>query len=387
MRVMLFTDTLGDVNGVARFIRNAAGCALAQGAELTVVTSTQFKVPEAGNIINFRPHAAWPMPKYPNLEIVVPPRGRMLRAAREFGPDVIHVSTPGPVGLVGRVAARRLGVPLVGVYHTDFPAYVERLFGDEGLTRVTQEVMRWFYRPFDVVLARSHAYAMGMEWLEARRLETFRPGIVLEDFGPQHRDEGVLRELGSEAGAVRALFVGRVSVEKNTPLLERAWLEALPELQSRGVKAELVMVGDGPDLARLRESLAGRSVKFAGFRHGAELARLYASCDVLVFPSVTDTLGQVVLEAQASGLPVMVTDVGGPSEVMRDGVSGVVVAPDARAWAAGLVEMLSNHARRREMGRAALADAQGYSFRHSFDAWWGVHAEAKRKRGLRHHPR
>ncbi|MFA6046904.1 MAG: glycosyltransferase family 1 protein [Phycisphaerales bacterium] len=379
---MLFTDTLGDVNGVARFIRNAAACAHATGAELQVVTSTNFEIPEAPNIRNFEPVAARPMPKYPNLEIVWPPRGDMLRAAREFRPDVIHVSTPGSVGLIGRTAAKQMGVPLVGVYHTDFPAYVERLFGHESLTSVTAQTMRWFYRPFDVVLARSKAYAAELGWLAARRLETFKPGIVLEDFASTHRDEAALEAIGSAPGAVRAVFVGRVSVEKNTPLLEQAWLMARPRLQAMGVNAELVIIGDGPDLARLRGTLAHQGVVFAGFRKGLELARLYASCDLLVFPSITDTLGQVVLEAQASGLPVLVTSVGGPSEVMRHGVSGMVLPPNERAWAAALVEILSNHAKRREMAAAALATAREFAFEHSFEAWWDVHKGVMRARAM-----
>lgn len=375
---MLFTDTLGDVNGVARFIRNAAACALARGADLRVVTSTNFKIPDAPNIRNFEPVAARPMPKYPNLEIVWPPRGSMLRAAREFRPDVIHVSTPGSVGLIGRTAACTLGVPLVGVYHTDFPAYVDRLFDHESLTRLTACAMRWFYRPFDLVLARSRAYAASLGWLRARRLETFRPGIMLEDFAPAHRDESALVAIGSTPGAVRAAFVGRVSVEKNTPLLERAWLIARPRLRELGVNAELIIIGDGPELARLRGTLAHQGVVFAGFRAGPALARLYASCDCLVFPSITDTLGQVVLEAQASGLPVLVTNVGGPSEVMRHGVSGLALPPNELTWGGALVEMLSNHAKRRDMAAAALATARDFAFERSFEAWWDAHRSVLR---------
>ncbi|MBI1191240.1 MAG: glycosyltransferase [Tepidisphaera sp.] len=377
MRVMLFTDTLGDVNGVARFIRNSAACALARGERLEVVTSTNFEIPEVANIRNFEPVMARPMPKYPNLEIVWPPRREMMRAAREFGPDVIHVSTPGSVGMVGRAAARELGVPLVGVYHTDFPAYIERLFAHETLTEVTAQTMRWFYRPFEVVLARSRTYAAGLGWLGAKRLSTFRPGIMLEEFGPSHRSEEVILSLGGSPGAVRALFVGRVSVEKNTPLLEHAWVAARHELEKRGVRAELVMVGDGPDLARLKTTLAHQGVVFAGFRKGVELARLYASCDLLVFPSVTDTLGQVVLEAQASGLPVLVSTVGGPSEVMKHGETGLALAPVEAAWTRALVELMGERGRLAAMGRAALANAAEYSFEHSFEDWWRVHREVK----------
>src|SRR5262245_28747505 len=126
-RILLFTDTLGDVNGVSRFIRNIAEQALATGRDLRVLTSTSFEVPVRENIINFKPVAATKMPRYENLEVAIPPLFKIAAYARAARPDAIHISTPGPVGLAGWLIARRLRKPMLGVYHTDFPAYVERL--------------------------------------------------------------------------------------------------------------------------------------------------------------------------------------------------------------------------------------------------------------------
>ncbi len=130
MRVSLFTDTLADVNGVSRFIRNMAEQALNHGQDLHVITSTRMAMPPGitANVFNFDPVFATKMPKYEQLELALPPLTRILRHIDRHQPDVIHISTPGPVGLVGYLAARMLKVPVLGVYHTDFPAYVEHLF-------------------------------------------------------------------------------------------------------------------------------------------------------------------------------------------------------------------------------------------------------------------
>jgi glycosyltransferase involved in cell wall biosynthesis len=380
-RVLLFTDTLGDVNGVSRFIRNIAEEALRTGRNLRVVTSTNFECPAGANIQNFRPLAAMRMPGYPNLELVVPPVLSMLREVRRVRPDVVHISTPGPVGCVGLLAARRLGVPVLGVYHTDFPAYVERLFENELFTAISRGCMRLFYRRFATIFTRSAEYVERLRnlGLACGRYEALRPGIMLDQFHPRFRDTSIWAGYGSRGGqrVVRVLSVGRVSVEKNMPLLSRVWPLAAAELRARGVEAELVVVGDGPHRGEMEEALSGTPTRFLGFRYGEELSRLYASSDVFVFPSVTDTLGQVVMESQASGLPVLVSDQGGPKEVVEDGRTGFVLpAAKPGAWVERLVQLCSNAAQRRVMGAEAHEAMQRYSMAESFEHWWGVHEEA-----------
>src|SRR6187397_1992318 len=145
-RVLLFTDTLGDVNGVSRFIRNIAVEAAGTGRDLSVLSSTRLEVPREANIVNFVPLVAGKMPKYENLEVALPPLRRMMRHTARVRPHAIHVSTPGPVGMCGVLVARRLRVPLAGVYLTDFPAYVDRLFDDAAFTFLTRAHMRLVYR-------------------------------------------------------------------------------------------------------------------------------------------------------------------------------------------------------------------------------------------------
>lgn len=393
LKVMLFTDTLGDVNGVSRFIRNTADMALASGRDLRVVTSTRMAVPDQPNIINFEPVFAMKMPKYEQLELALPPLVRMLRYADQVQPDVIHVSTPGSVGLVGLIASRMLRIPVAGTYHTDFPAYVEHLFQDDGLTAFCRTMMSAFYKPFAALFSRSEEYKGAMKALgiDERRMVRLRPGIITPQFSPERRDPSVFGA-GDRSAPVRLLYVGRVSVEKNLPMLTRIWNRAQPRLESMGVAAELVVVGDGPYRAEMQEELASTRARFMGFRYGEELSRIYASCDAFLFPSLTDTLGQVVMEAQSSGLPVVVADQGGPKEVVEDGRTGFVLSgDDLEEWVKKVIQLSTEPALRSRMGAAAHHSMQGYSMEKSFEHFWGVHEQVRRDtlaaRGITGQPR
>jgi len=173
------------------------------------------------------------------------------------------------------------------------------------------------------------------------------------------------------------LYVGRVSVEKNMPQLTEVWKKVHAACRARGLDAELIVVGDGPYRAEMEKTLRGRDAIFLGFRHGEELSTIYASSDMFAFPSTTDTLGQVVMESQGSGLAVIVTDEGGPKEVVEDGQTGfVIAAEDVDAWSARIVELIADSQRRRAMGAAAFEAMQKYSLVNSFEHFWEVHTRA-----------
>lgn len=386
MRVLLFTDTLGDINGVARFVLSAAAEARSTGHGLRVVTSTRKPVPPAANVLNVPPRWACAMPGYPPLDLAWPPWRALWESARAWAPDAIHVSTPGPVGMAGRRIARRLGVPLVGVYHTDFPAYVGRLFDDAAMTWCASAAMRWFYGCFDRVLVRSESYSERVASLGVARdrIGVLKPGVHAGAFHPRWRTtEGACpwpAFPGVNPRAVKVLYCGRVSVEKGLTHLERVWTRVRAGAEAAGLSVQMLIVGDGPQRAALEASLArvGGAV-FLGFRSGEELSRLYASADLFVFPSTTDTLGQVVMEAQASGLPVLVTDQGGPREVVRDGVTGHVLgAHDAEAWARAIVRLVTDAGARRAMGAAAHEHMRSFTSAASFEHFWRVHEQAVR---------
>jgi len=401
MRLCLFTDTLADINGVSRFIRTIADQALSLHRELHVITSTRLQCPSRPTIHNIAPVHARAMPGYPQLEIVWPNARSISRLADSLAPDVVHVSTPGPVGLLGRRYARRRGLPLLGTYHTDFPAYIDQLFADRVFTWLTTRAMHRFYLPFDRLFTRSADYTANMVRLgiPPDRIVRLLPGIDTDAFHSSHRDPSIWNNLtGFKHSDVIVLYVGRVSVEKNLPLLTAAWKIAAAEEPS----IHLVVIGDGPYRPAMQAELAGKSlesahdgrdhvttsrVSFLGFRHGLELATLYASSDLFVFPSTTDTLGQVVMEAQSSGLPVIVSDQGGPSEVVNHTAgseqSGIVLpALDPRRWATEIVNLARDPARRAQLGAAGHRKVQAMSIRNSFEHFWHVHEESHLRRAV-----
>lgn len=379
LRVALFTDTLGEVNGVSRFLRGLAAHARAAGWDLTIVTVARASKAAGANIKVFEPLATFPAPGCPQLELALPPAIEMLRWAERPRPDVVHVSTPGPVGVLGAVAARATGALLVATHHTDFPAYVERMLGSAQLAGWCAAGLRQLYARCDRVLARSSACAgmLGALGVDGARVRTLPPGVDVETFHPRHRDTSIWARVGARPTGLKALYVGRVSVEKNVAVLARVWRTASAELARLGVPAELVVVGDGPARGAMGRDLEGAPAVFAGVRRGPELSALYATADLLLFPSETDTLGQAALEAQASGVAAIVSDAGGPREIVDDGVTGLVAAAgDERAWVDAVVRLLTDDALRERLGRTAHLRAGRWSSGPMYEAFWRAHMEA-----------
>lgn len=383
MRLVLCTDTFNDVNGVCRFIRHVARHHHAKGRDFTVITSTRIPPPpgEPGgtNVVNLAPLWARPMPGYPQLDAVLPPFFTIIRTLKALRPDVIHLSTPGPVGWAGWFAARQIGCPVVGVYHTDFPAYIDKLFTDEGLTVLTAATMRTFYHRFATVLCRSDEYraALAKLGVSPDGVRTLLPGVDTHAFAPRFRNPRLWARLGLRKDSIKILNVGRVSVEKNLPFLVQVWKEVRQRLHARQVDVELVVIGDGPYRAAMQRELQGCDVHFLGFRFGEELATLYGSSDLFVFPSLTDTLGQVAMESQASGLPVLVSDQGGPQHVVRHGITGLILPrSDHRAWVNAIEDLCIDADARRAMGVAAHRAMQPLSIEHSLEDFWRVHEDA-----------
>src|SRR5205823_2676102 len=217
---------------------------------------------------------------------------------------------------------------------------VENLSGDHRIPAATIRYMSWFYQQAANVFVRSSAYRFKLLDLgiSESRLLAIAPAIDTARFGPAHRDVNVWSALGITQPK-RLMYAGRVSVEKNLPML----VDLFKRLCAMRDDVALIVAGDGPYLDRMRRDLDGLPVHFAGFKNDADLARLYASSDLFVFPSRTDTLGQVVMEAQACGLPAVVGAEGGPKELVADGASGIIVPSNAPAdWASVIHQILSD---------------------------------------------
>src|SRR5262245_764957 len=294
-RALLFTDTFTETNGVAGTMRR-----LADLSDPAVQVVTSHPDPDTlGRAVAFEPEWSVPLPTSEQIELRFPNFVTVLRHVEREAPDVIHLATPGPVGASGLAAATLLGIPVVGSYHTELGPYALHLTRDLVVAETMGMYVDWFYRRCEVVLAPTRSVADALvERGVAKEAAVWGRGVDATWFTPSRRREELRKSL-LDGGDTLLLSVGRVSPEKRLAVLLAAFERAARD--EPGLR--LAIVGDGPARDVLEET-APDGVHFVGELRGAALADLYASADAFCFPSTTDTFGQVLLEAGASGLPV-----------------------------------------------------------------------------------
>ncbi len=315
-----FTDTLEDVNGVSTTIRKMTAAARAEGFDLTVVTSRGEVAPSNIPIVNFKPVGEFELPEYELQKLSFPPVLEMIDFIQREGFTELVISTPGPVGLCALLAAKILGIKTSGIYHTDFPQYVRILTDDSWMETLTWNFMQWFYEQMDIVFVNSDHYRKALEarGIPAERIHILPRGLDTELFAPTRRDASFWKQRGLQDGEIGLLYAGRVSKEKKLDL----FAAVVRKLREEGLPVRALVVGHGPYADEWKADFP--EAIFTGYLSGEELAAAYASADIFVFPSTTDTFGNVILEAQASGLPCVVSDQGGPRELVADGEDGFV---------------------------------------------------------------
>ena len=374
------TDTYGDTNGVARMIQILGEEAYHEGLPLEVVTS-ELSGGKSPWRRNFKPVGSFSVPEYEMQRIAFPPFLEMIEYLENQDVSEIIISTPGPVGLTGLAAAKLLGLRKVGFYHTDFPAYVQEMTENSGLASFAQAYMTWFYDQMDLIYVPSESYRRQLEsWGFAReRLALLQRGVDVDQFSPHKRSESFWSRFSDRSNVLRFLYVGRLSEEKNVRVL----LDAFKAIEA-STSAELCFVGDGPSRDELEKAARGHRVVFTGFLEGEVLATAYASADVFVFPSETDTFGNVVLEAQASGLPALVSTKGGPREIVIDGETGVVVDCSEVDLLAEAMRGLAQHEElRRRFALASRRHAADYRWSAVLDQLWDESPSARGAKGTR----
>ena len=367
-RLVLVTDTFFEINGVTGSIRRMIREAGRRGIDLTVVTCLAademarcLAEPEVagwvqeGRLKVFTAIRSLDFPEYEGLQVRFPPLLDMLRYLEEGGFTKMQISTPGTVGVTGLFAAKILQIETSATYHTSFPEYVENYTHDIALEAMAWKYMIGFYHAMDEVIVPSKFIArlLHKRGLRKRKLLILDRWVDVDRFHPRNRRPGFWRDYGvqDEDQLVKFVYVGRIGIEKNLALLAAAFRK----VHAAHPHTHLCFVGDGPYRKELESLLSGLPATFTGFLDGDALCAALASCDVKLFPSTTDTWGNAPLEAQASGLAVIVSSVGGPCELMEEGVTGLIVNGREVSGLVDAMVALLDPTLRRTMGAAARA--------------------------------
>ena len=322
MDILIVTDAWHpQVNGVVRTLVNVIGEFERRGHKVRTVTPSDY--------------LSLPMPTYPEIRLSLTMARSMRRLLAAAAPDAVHIATEGPLGLAARKACLQLGWRFSTSYHTRFPEYLNARIPVP--VEWTYAFLRRFHNAGTACLVATESMAAELRSKGFRNLVAWTRGVDHELFNPARRSSDPARQ-GPYAGLERPVFlnVGRLATEKN--------IDAFLELDLPGTR---VVVGDGPDLARLKAKYP--DAVFPGVHKGVSLAEHYADADVFVFPSLTDTFGNVILEALSSGLPVAGFPVPGPIDILTDPAAGIV-DPDLKRAALAALDLDRKAARKHALG-------------------------------------
>ena len=352
LKVAHFTDTYHEVNGVALTLRQMSKHVQQLGIDYEFVTCHGAASMPGEKV--FKPITVFDLPEYSELKLAFPPVLEVLDHVYREEITHIHAATPGPVGLAGLLAAKLLKKQFYATYHTAIPQYVGRLTDDPLLEDFVWKYTSWFYKMADMVFVPSQAFVDELleNGISREKIAIMPRGIDTERFS--YKNGNGLHE------GYRLLYVGRISREKNLNVLAEAF-----KLLDR-TDTSLTLVGDGPYRDELQDDLKGFNVQFPGYLTGNTLVQAYHSSDLFVFPSTTDTFGNVILEAHSCGLATITTDVGGPCENVIHGETGLVVkGNDVLALKAG-IELLLDKKKLETMGKRAREIVEHRSFEGAF---------------------
>lgn len=318
MRIALFTETfLPKVDGIVTRLRHTIEHLELTGDRVLVIAPegglTEYK---GAKVYGVR---GMPLPLYPELKLALPPLGTK-NAIEQFNPDLIHVVNPAFLGVGGIYYAKTMNIPLVASYHTHLPQYLHH-YGLGALEGLLWELLKAAHNKAQLNLCTSSAMVGELMNHGIERVDLWQRGVDTEMFQP-HLASAQMRSRLSQGHPEDPLllYVGRVSAEKQIDQIKPV-LEAIPN-------ARLAIVGDGPNREALETHFAGTNTNFVGYLQGLELASAFASADAFVFPSRTETLGLVLLEAMAAGCPVVAARSGGIPDIVTDGVNGYLFEPD-----------------------------------------------------------
>ncbi|MCA1063223.1 glycosyltransferase family 1 protein [Rossellomorea sp. AcN35-11] len=317
MRVALFSDTYyPQVNGVARTLKRLTNYYEEKGIQYKVfIPDLQEKKGDYPNVHSF---TSFPFLFYPECRTAIANPKMIEKQVRDFSPTVIHVTTPLTMGLYGVRCAKKLNIPLVASYHTHFDLYLN-YYKMMWVAPLLWKYMKWFYSHADRIFVPSAETKLHLENHGFTDLSIWSRGVDCKTYSPAKRNLQLRKEILNDEKKYIFLYVGRLAPEKDLDTLEKT-IKYLPQKIKDQVK--WVIVGDGPMMNDLMERTKTEDVVFTGYVTGNELSELYASSDLFVFPSASETFGNVVLEAFASGLPAVVADKGGVTTIVDHDQTG-----------------------------------------------------------------
>ncbi|WP_372391537.1 glycosyltransferase family 4 protein [Xanthomonas sp. NCPPB 3582] len=344
MRYAIVTETYPpEVNGVALTVHGLETGLRARGHQVDVVRPRQNNdSAEAADALLVRGAA---LPRYPGLKFGLPATQRLVRHWRTSQPDAIYIATEGPLGWSAMRAARRLGIPVASGFHTRFDEYLPD-YGAAWLQGAALRWMRRFHNQAEATLVPTRELQQTLRDDGFQHVQVLARAVDSQQFDPARRDPALRAQWGIEGEGFAAIYVGRIANEKNLPLA----VHAFRKLQQVRPKARFVWVGDGP----AREKIAHENPDFifSGIQRGDALARHFASGDLFLFPSRSETFGNVTLEAMASGVATVAFDYGAAREYLRNGQNGAAVETD-EAFVQAAVALAQDDALRQRLGMAA----------------------------------
>ncbi len=356
MRIAVVTETYPpEINGVALTVRGFVDQLTRLGHAVQLIRPRQPDAPatEASSDVDETLVAGAGIPRYPGLRFGLPATGRLRTLWTRNRPDTAYIATEGPLGYSALKVAVELGIPTATSFHTRFDDFVAH-YGAAWLTPAVFAWLRRFHNRADATLVPTRELREYLESHGFLNVRVLSRGVDTVQFAPARRDPALRAEWSLDDDDLAVLFVGRIAPEKNLDLAVRSY----DAIRAAVPGARMVWIGDGPALARLRRDHPGHV--FCGMQRGIELARHFASGDMFLFPSVTETFGNVTLEALASGVPPVAFNYGAAREMVRDGIDGrTVPIHDADAFVAAAVALACDRPLRAAMrtsGRQAVAN-------------------------------
>lgn len=374
MKMAIFTDTFyPDINGVARTLKRLTEYLHKQNISFKVFapkSSGDEYISE--NIYRFEGLSFF---LYPECRLALPKPKQIKKELQAFSPDLIHVATPFNMGLCGVYYAKKLNIPLVGSYHTDFEQYLS-YYDLPFLSRIIWKYMNWFHQPFEKIFVPSHDTYEKLSIQQFRNLEIWPRGVDCNHFHPNYSEKSVRGKYQINKKYILT-YVGRLAPEKDLKTF-MSIAKGIPKKFSQDI--QWVVAGDGP----LREELereAPENMVFTGYLSGKQLAEIYSVSDLFVFPSPTETFGNVVLEALASGTPVIGSNSGGVRNIISHGTNGILCEPGAvNQFIYAITHLLSHDSKRWQMAMEGRKYALSQRWDHIFDQLIQQYAAAIHKK-------